>query len=295
MRILVTGSTGLIGSALISALSAQGHTVVRLVRGQPQAATDVRWNPATGQLDAAALEGLDAVVHLAGENVAGRWTPEKKARIFDSRVQGTQLLSETLARLKNPPRALASASAIGFYGNRGNEVLREDSSLGTGFMAEVCRAWEAATEAASNAGIRVVHLRFGIVLSAQGGALAKMLTPFRLGLGGRIGGNQYWSWIALDDSVGAICHALTTETLEGMVNIVAPQAVTNREFTTTLGRVLGRPTILPVPAFALRLALGEMADEALLSSARVEPARLAGTGYIFRYPNLEGALRHVLA
>jgi uncharacterized protein (TIGR01777 family) len=290
MKILVSGSTGLIGSALIPVLAEQGHTIIRLVRRQPRPGTaEVQWNPEAAQIDAAALEGLDAVVHLAGENVAGRWTKEKKARILDSRVQGTRLLSETLARLKNPPRALASASAIGYYGNRGDEVLREDSAPGTSFMAEVCREWEEATKPASDASIR-------IVLSPQGGALAKMLTPFRLGVGGRIGsGNQYWSWIALDDVISAIRHVLATDELRGAVNIVAPQPVTNAEFTSTLGRALGRLTLLPVPAFAIRLAMGEMADEALLASARVEPACLQQTGYTFRHSDLDGALRHLLA
>jgi len=235
-------------------------------------------------------------VHLAGEPIAeGRWTQEKKRRILESRVKGTRLIAETLAKLNEKPRVLVSASAIGFYGDRGDEVLLEESASGEDFLSEVCREWEKATLAASQAGIRVVHLRIGIVLSAEGGALAKMLTPFKLGVGGRVGGGrQYMSWITLDDLVGVIRRALADESLRGPVNAVAPQAVTNEEFTKALGRVLGRPTFLPVPAFAARLAFGEMADALLLSSARVEPARLKEAGYEFSQTEVEGALRHVL-
>jgi uncharacterized protein (TIGR01777 family) len=243
-----------------------------------------------------ALEGIDAVVHLAGENVAGgRWTPEVKARILESRRRGTRLLSESLAQLHSRPRVLVSASAIGFYGDRGDETLREDSEAGTGFLADVCREWEAATAAAADAGIRVVHLRIGVVLSAAGGALAKLLPPFQVGAGGRVGsGAQYMSWIALDDLLGAVLHALRTESLQGALNATAPAPVTNQEFTTVLGRVLGRPTLVPVPAVAARLAFGEMADAVLLASQRVEPARLAATRYTFRFSDLESALRHTL-
>lgn len=296
MKILVSGSTGLVGSALVPFLVSGGHEVVRLVRGQPQlGATEVPWDPQAGTIEAAKLEGLDAVVHLAGENIAGRWTAAKKARIRSSRVEGTRLLAETLARLKRPPKTLIGASAIGYYGHRGGEVLREDSPPGAGFLADVCREWEAAARPAAEKGLRVVPLRIGVVLSAAGGALARMLTPFKLGLGGRIGpGNQFMSWIAIDDLTGAIHHALTTESLRGPVNAVAPRPATNLEFTKTLGRVLGRPTIFPMPAFAARLAFGEMADELLLASARVEPAKLVSSGYRFRAPELEGALRHLL-
>jgi uncharacterized protein (TIGR01777 family) len=236
------------------------------------------------------------VVNLAGDNIAaGRWTPEKKARIRDSRVQLTRQLAESLARLTPPPQVLVSASAIGFYGNRGDEVLREESLSGSDFLSSVCRDWEAATRPAAEAGIRVVCLRFGAILSAAGGALAKMLTPFRLGAGGVIGdGRQWMSWIALNDVLGAIRHALAADALRGPVNVVAPQPVTNREFTQMLGRVLGRPAILPLPAFAARLAFGEMADALLLSSQRVEPARLLASGYRFQFTELEGALRHLL-
>jgi uncharacterized protein (TIGR01777 family) len=297
MRVLVSGASGFIGSALVPTLTAGGHTVTRLVRSTPRPGqAEIPWNPAARSIGTPALEGLDAVVHLAGENIAsGRWTAAKKASIRDSRVQGTSVLCEALAQLVNPPKALLCASAIGYYGDRGQTILREESLPGTGFLAEVCQAWEAATAPAVQRGIRVVHLRFGVVLSPAGGPLATMLTPFRLGLGGVVGtGKQYISWIALDDVLGAIQHALSTETLEGPVNVVAPQAVTNQEFTTTLGRVLRRPTRLPLPAFAARLLFGEMADALLLASTRVTPARLVASGYTFQYPKLEEALRHLL-
>lgn len=297
MKILVTGSTGLIGSALVPAMVGQGDQVMRLTRGQsPPGIPAARWDPHSRVIEAASLEGVDAVVHLAGENIAtGRWTPTKKARIRDSRVEGTRFLSQTLARLSRPPRVLVCASAVGFYGDRGEDRLTETSPPGTGFLAEVAQAWEAAARPAVDGGIRVVHLRFGMALSAAGGALAKMLLPFRLGVGGCLGdGRQYWSWITLEDVVGVIQHALATEALQGAVNAVAPQAVTNREFTKTLGRVLRRPTIFPVPASAARLLFGEMADELLLASTRAEPTRLMGTRYPYRFPDLEGALRHLL-
>ncbi len=295
MRIAVTGASGMVGSALTPFLTTGGHEVLRLVRREPGAG-EIGWNPAEGRLEAADLEGLDAVVHLAGENIAsGRWTSRQKQKIRESRVQGTRLLAETLARLERPPKVLVSASAIGFYGDRGDEVLDEQSSPGDNFLASVAKEWEDATSPASEAGIRVVCTRFGVILSPKGGALAKMLTPFRLGAGGNVGsGKQYWSWIALDDVVGAVHHALMTEELRGPVNVVAPEPLTNAEFTKVLGKVLHRPTILPVPAPAARLALGQMADELLLASARVEPARLRESGYEYRYPELEQALRHLL-
>jgi hypothetical protein len=297
MKLLVTGASGLIGSALVPFLTTDGHRVTRLVRSQPRSgAVEVQWDPEAGVRDLASLEGLDAVVHLAGENIAaGRWTVEKKARIRDSRVKGTKTLCEALAQLSQPPKVLVSASAIGYYGDRGAELLWENSALGTGFLAEVCQAWEEATRPAMEKGIRVVLLRIGVVLSPAGGALAKMLLPFKLGLGGIIGsGKQYMSWIALDDVVGTIDHVLITDTLQGPVNAVAPHPVTNSEFTKTLRRVLRRPTLFPMPAFAARLAFGEMADELLLASTRVEPKRLIATEYRFRYPELEDALRHLL-
>jgi uncharacterized protein (TIGR01777 family) len=297
MKILITGSTGLVGSRLAESLKSKGHGIVRLVRSTPKdSATEVYWNPEQGTLNATELEGLDAVVHLAGENVAeGRWTDEKKRRIRESRIKGTTLLSETLAKLKQKPEVLVSASAVGFYGSRGDEILDEQSASGSDFLAGVCREWELATQPAASAGVRVVNLRFGVILSGEGGALPKMLFPFRMGVGGKLGsGQQYISWIAIDDAVGAIEHALTNNSLRGPVNVVAPMAVTNYEFTKTLGHVLSRPTIFPVPAFAARLVFGEMADATLLSSQRAEPVRLKESGYTFKFPELEGALKHVL-
>jgi uncharacterized protein len=296
MNILVTGASGLIGSALVPFLTTGGHTVTQLVRPRHAADGVFSWGPSAGQLDPKALAGIDAVVHLAGESIAvRRWNAEQKRRIMDSRVQGTRLLCERLAGLERPPRVLVSASAIGFYGDRGEETLTEESAPGSGFLTDVCRAWEEATKAARDRGIRVVHTRFGIVLSPKGGALAKMLTPFQLGAGGVIGGGrQYMSWVALDDAIGAIHHALIADSLSGPVNVVAPQPVTNREFTKTLGRVIGRPTVFPMPAFAARLAFGEMADALLLASTRVQPSRLLADGYRFRFTDLKCALRHQL-
>lgn len=296
LNVLVSGASGLVGSALVPFLTTGGHRVTRLSRSPHPGEAAIQWDPSAGQIDIAGLEGMDAVVHLAGENIAaGRWNEATKARISDSRRQGTQLLAASLARLTTRPRVLVSASAIGFYGDRGAELLQEDSPAGSGFLADVCREWEAATAAAVDSGIRVINLRIGVVLSAAGGALAKLLPPFQLGAGGRVGsGQQYMSWIALDDLIGVILHAISTEALRGPVNGTAPSPVTNQEFTKTLGRVLGRPTILPVPAAALRLALGEMADEMLLASQRVQPTRLEATRYSFRFPDLEGALRHTL-
>ena len=295
MKILVSGSSGLVGSALVPLLSTRGHSITRLVRQDPQPG-QVQWDPERGTIEAARLAGFDAVVHLAGQTIAGaKWTAEQKARIRVSRVKGTRILSEALAALPAPPQVMICASAIGYYGNRGDEVLREESPAGSGFLPEVCRAWEAAAEPARKMGIRVTNLRTGVVLSAGGGALPKMLPAFKLGIGGVIGsGRQYMSWIALDDVVGAIDHALSNTVLDGPVNAVAPHPVTNREFTVTLGRVLSRPTLFPMPAFAVRLAFGEMADELLLASQRVEPAKLASSGYKFQFSQLEGALRHAL-
>ena len=295
MKIIITGSHGLVGSALLPTLISEGHRVVRLIRTAAPRADEITWNPAANQTDVAALEGADAVVHLAGENIVGRWTSAKKARIRESRVTGTQLLCEALAKLQKPPRVLVAASAIGFYGDRGDEKLNEESGLGTGFLPEVVRDWEAAAQPACERGVRVVQLRFGIILSARGGALAKMLPPFRLGLGGRVGnGEQWWSWIAIDDVVGAIRFALANEMLSGAVNVVSPNSTTNDEFTQVLGRVLHRPTFFPLPAFVARLALGQMADGLLLASARVEPTKLLAAGFQFKQPNLQAALRHLL-
>ncbi|HEX8889468.1 MAG TPA: TIGR01777 family oxidoreductase [Pyrinomonadaceae bacterium] len=297
MKILVTGSTGLIGSALIPALESKGHQIVRLVRSAPQnKETEIFWDPEKGTLNADELEGIDAAVHLAGENLAdGRWTEEKKRRIRESRVKGTRLLSEALAKLKRKPQVLVSASAVGFYGNRGDEILTEQSASGADFVAEVCREWELATQPAALVGVRVVNLRFGVIFASEGGALKKMLFPFKMGVGGKLGsGQQYMSWITIDDAVGVIEFALENEKLRGPVNAVAPDVLTNKEFTKDLGSALSRPTIFPIPAFMVRLAFGEMADETLLTSQRVEPLRLKEEGYVFKYPELKSALKHVL-
>ncbi len=297
MKILVSGSSGFIGRALVASLNAEGHRVVRLLRGNSSLDEGhLFWNADDGTIDAPALEGFDAVVHLAGENIAGRWTAKKKARIYDSRVKATRLLCEALARLANPPQVLITASASGYYGDCGDTVLREDHAPGSTYLSRVCQDWEAATEPATQRSLRVVHTRLGVVLGAGGGALARMLAPFRLGLGGRIGsGRQYMSWIALDDVVGAIRHILSSVALRGPVNVVAPNPATNQEFTRTLARVLGRPAVFPLPAFVARLVLGEMADELLLASAQLEPAQLLASGYAFRFPELEPALRQILA
>jgi len=298
VKILVTGSSGLIGSALIPFLSAGGHTVSRLVRADTGSGAGVaRWDPVAGTLDGAAVEGLDAVVHLAGEDLSsGTWTSAKKARIRQSRVEGTRFLARTLASLERPPGVLACASAIGYYGDRGDRVLTEESEPGSGFLASLCRDWEAAATPAGEAGIRLLHLRFGVVLSAAGGALARMLGPFRMGMGGPLGsGRQYVSWVAIDDAVGAIGHVLSTPALRGAVNVASPRPVTHAEFARTLGRVIGRPAVLGMPAFAVRLMFGEMADELLLASQRLHPARLLASGYQFRFPELDAALRHLLA
>lgn len=297
MRVLVTGSNGLLGSALVPSLTQDGHEVVRLTHSpRPKLDNVIAWDPAAGVLDAALLEGMDAVVHLAGENIAaGRWTADRKRRILESRVKGTKLLADSLARLARPPRCLVSASAIGFYGDRGQEILQEDSSPGTGFLPEVCAGWERASQPVTARGIRLVTLRIGIVLSSRGGALPRMLLPFRLGLGGRTGnGRQYMSWIELDDLVRVIRHSMATDSLSGPVNAVAPNPVTNREFTRALGRILSRPALFVMPAFAARIALGEMAEELLLASARVLPAALLGSEFSFRFPQIEAALAHAL-
>ena len=297
MTVLMTGSSGLIGTALRSFLGGCGHHVRRLRRAVSTSDASTSWNPADRTFTAGAFDGVDAVVHLAGESIAGgRWTAARKARIRESRVTGTRQLCEKLARLDTPPKVLVAASAIGFYGDRGRELLDESAVAGSGFLPEVCHAWEAAATPARERGMRVVHLRIGIVLSPLGGALAQMLRPFKLGAGGVLGaGDQYMSWIALDDLLSIVQHALIDDSVSGPVNAVAPQAVTNREFTKTLGAVLRRPTCLPAPAFALRLAVGEMADALLLASTRVDPAVLRTAGFKFAFPDLEDALRHVLA
>jgi uncharacterized protein (TIGR01777 family) len=294
MNVLISGATGMIGSALTRELERGGHRVSRLTRS-PRGGNDIRWDPDAGTIDGS-LEGHHAVVHLAGESIAeGRWTPSRKERIMQSRKKGTRLLAEKISALPTPPEVLVSASAVGYYGDRGDEVLREDSSPGPDFLAEVCKAWEAAADPAREAGIRVVHPRFGIVLSPQGGALGTTLPLFKLGGGGRIGsGRQWWSWVALDDVVGAIVHALEDESVEGPVNVGSPNPMTNAEYTKVLGKVLNRPTFFAAPAPAIRIIIGGMADALLLASQRMRPAKLEQSGYAFRYPELEEALRHLL-
>jgi uncharacterized protein (TIGR01777 family) len=290
--IAITGASGMVGSALVPFLTTGGHRVRTIGRG---AASAVRWDPARGALDGAALDGVDAVVHLAGENVGARWTAARRRAIVDSRLQGTRLIAETIARMPRKPEVLVSASAIGIYGVRGDEWLDESSTLGDDFLAEVGRQWEAATAPAREAGVRVVHLRIGIVLAAGGGALGKMLLPFQLGVGGVLGtGRQWMSWISREDLIGAIHHAIQTPALTGAVNAVAPTPVTNREFTAGLGQVLRRPTIAPVPDVVLRMLFGEMAEGTVLASQRVRPTALEGSGFSFLHRTLDDALRFEL-
>ena len=295
MRIVVSGASGFIGRALVKALDDQGHDVVRLVRRPPERPNEVAWNPATGEIDAHGLSDSHALVHLAGENIAGRWTPAKMDRIYQSRAKGTRLLSTSMGRVARRSKVFISASATGFYGNRAGELLTEQSRPGEGFLAEVCKEWEAASWPAAQHGLRVVNLRFGMVMSRNGGALAKMVPAFRLGLGGVLGsGAQHMPWVTIDDAVAAILYAISDETLAGPVNVVAPQAVTNERFTDTLARVLHRPALFTVPAWVLRLAFRQMADEVLLASANVVPERLMEAGFRFTWPELEPALKHVL-
>lgn len=296
MRILVSGSHGLVGKALIKALEADSHEIYRLVRHAPNSESEIEWSPERYSIAISRIEGFDAVYHLAGESIAsGRWNENKKRKIRESRTKGTKLLSDALANLSRPPQTLISASAIGYYGNRGDELLAEASAPGDDFLAGVCLEWEKATDHAAEKGVRVVNTRFGIILDKDGGALAKMLPPFRMGLGGRIGSGQQWmSWIALADVIGALQFTLTNESLNGPVNFVAPNPVRNAEFTKTLGRVLSRPTVFPIPAFGVRLAFGEMADALLLSSQRVQPQMLNEHGYQFQHTQLSETLSHVL-
>jgi uncharacterized protein len=298
-QVLISGSSGMIGSSLVRTLSANSIHAVKLVRKQAQPFEgSVTWDPSSqdpvGNLSR--LNGFDAAVHLSGANVAGRrWTKAYKQEIFSSRVDSTRALANLLARSSPPPKVLVCASAVGIYGDRGDQMLTEESPPGQGFLAETCQAWESATRAAQEAGIRVVHARFGVVLTPQGGALDKLLPLFRLGLGGRLGsGKQWMSWISLNDVLQVLLHALGDDSIHGAVNLAAPQPVTNAEFTHVLGRVLHRPALAAVPAFALRLAVGEMADEGLLSSARVIPKRLLDGGFQFQHPELEPALRSML-
>jgi uncharacterized protein len=294
MKVLIAGASGLVGSALIPSLEREGAQVTRLVRSSAGAG-EIEWHPNNDQIDGAALEGFDALINLAGENIAGRWTDEVKRKIRDSRVNGTHLLSEAIAKLKQKPKAFLCASATGIYGDRGDEPLDEQSDSGGGFLAGVCREWEKSTEPALAAGVRTVCLRFGPILAREGGMLAKLLTPFKMGMGGRVGpGTQYISWVAIDDVVNAVKLALKDESIRGPLNIVSPNPVTNEVFTKTLGHVLSRPTALAMPAFAVRLAFGEMADEMLLTSQRVIPKRLNDAGFEFEFPELEAAFRRYL-
>lgn len=294
MRVLVSGASGLIGSELVPYLETRGHTVARLVRREVDG---IRWDPAARTIDRVSLTQFDAVIHLSGENVLARWTPAKQAAIRASRVDSTAFLATTLAALDRKPAVLITASAIGYYGDRGDEPLTEDSAPGSGFLADVCRAWEGAAEPATRAGIRTVQIRIGLPLTAAGGVLGQLLLPFRLGLGGPIGrGTQWCSWIALEDLLALFAFALDMRSLSGPLNGTAPHPVTNREFTATLGRVLRRPAFLAVPPVALRLLFGTAAaDGALLTGCRVQPARAVTAGFRFAYPDLEPALRRALA
>ena len=301
MRILISGSTGFVGQALCTVVTARRHHVVPLTRGAREEEEDangvsVPWDPLTGNLDHRRLEGIDAVVHLAGENVAsGRWNAARRERIRASRVEGTRLLADKLCQLERPPAVAVCASAIGYYGSRADEVMTEDSTPGVGFLAEVAQEWERATAPMRDKGIRVVNLRIGVVLSPTGAALERMLLPFRLGLGGRVGnGRQFMSWITLEDVVDAITFALDDTSLRGPVNAVAPEPVTNQQFTRALGHAVRRPTLLPVPAWLVRLTMGEMGEDLLLSSTRVEPVRLKHAGYEFQHPTIESALDFML-
>jgi uncharacterized protein (TIGR01777 family) len=294
IHVAITGASGLLGSTLVAALRAGGHRVTRIVRGVP-AAGDVAWDPAAGRLDPAALTGVDAVVHLAGENIGARWTPARKRRILESRRDGTRLIAETMARCARPPATLVSVSAVGVYGDRGDEILTETSPPGEGFLPEVGQAWEDATRPAEAAGIRVVRPRLGVVITPRGSILQRMLPPFRLGIGGRLGSGAQWlSWISIDDVVGVLHRALFDGTMHGALNAVAPTPVRNRELTEILARLLHRPALIPVPAAALRLLFGEMGEQAILGSTRAVPERLSGLGYRFRHPTIESAVSHLL-
>ena len=295
MKILIGGSHGLVGTALIKSLETMGHEVFRLVRYAPHSKTEVEWSPDRYSIALARIEGFDAVVNLAGESIAERWTNEKKRRIRESRVKGTKLLGDALANLTVRPQTFICASAIGYYGNRGDEILTESSAPGDDFLAKVCAEWEEATALATEKGIRVVNTRFGVILDTEGGALKKMLPPFRMGVGGKIGsGKQWMSWIALDDVIGGIQFALANDSIKGPVNFVAPNPVTNAEFTKTLGHALSRPTLFPMPGFAVKLLFGEMGEALLLGSERVAPKRLMAEGYEFRFSQLAPALAHIL-
>ena len=293
-QILVTGVSGPIGAALLPSLHSRGYKVTRLVRGSVNGEDQIPWDPSQ-PLSPQAVSGFHSVIHLAGESIVGRWSQAKKARILNSRIQGTRHLAEALAQATPRPRVFVSASAIGYYGDRGEEILRENSAPGSGFLSEVCQQWEEATKPAVDAGIRVALIRIGVVLSPSGGALGKMLLPFKMGVGGKLGAGMQWmSWIDVRDLVGAIHHVMKNDLLQGPVNFVAPRPVTNEEFTKTLASVLSRPAIFPVPAFAARLAFGEMADALLLASQRVEPKKLIGSGYPYQYSDLRKSLESLI-
>lgn len=296
MKVAITGSTGLVGKKIVARLEGGGHQVVKLVRGTPKSQNEFSWDPMQGKLDAKAFHGVDAVIHLAGENIASkRWSSEQKAKIKQSRVKGTELIAQTLAGMDSPPRTFISTSAVGYYGSRGSEMLTEESTSGAGFLAAVCRDWEDATKTAEYKGIRVVHARLGVVLSKEGGALKLMLPPFLLGGGGPLGnGQQYMSWIDLDDTASTFVYMLTADNVTGAVNIVSPDPVTNAEFTKTLAGVIHRPAFFVVPEFAVKMMFGEMGEECLLGSNRVSANKLVASGFKFAYPELETALKHEL-
>ena len=297
MKILISGSTGFVGSALTKSLQAEGHHVHRLIR-PPRIAhkNDILWNPVEGYIEKSKIAGFDAIIHLSGENIAARWTKAKKKRIYESRIHTTKLLAKTSAQLSTRPKVFLCASAIGYYGERADEILTEESAYGKGFLAELCRDWEEAAEPACNAGIRTVHLRFGIILHPTGGVLKKMLPMFKLGLGGPVGdGSQYWSWITLEDTIGSVEHILQKSSISGPVNIVSPNPVTNKEFTKILAHSLKRPAFLPAPKSILKLALGQFAEQTLLASTRAIPGKMLGTGSIFKYPELKQALSGMMS
>ena len=295
MKVCLTGASGLLGKELTSVAASQGIEVIPLVRSKSQ--EGIFWDPVQGEIDSDSMNGCDAIIHLAGENIStGRWNDSKKQKIRSSRVDGTKLIASTAAKLQSQPSTLISASAIGFYGNRGDDIMTEESSVGSGFLADVCHDWELANKDAWEAGVRVAQMRIGVILSTKGGALHKMLPPFKMGVGGKIGsGAQYMSWIAIDDVVGAILHVLNNSSVHGAVNTVAPNPVTNLQFTKSLGRAIKRPTIFPMPAFAAKLVFGEMANDLLLSSTRVVPERLKQSGYEFQFPELDSAFSHLLS
>lgn len=296
MKVAIAGASGLVGSALIPVLKKLGGQITRLVRSKPKAG-EIEWHPNQDEVSSRLLEGFEVIINFAGENIAGgRWTDDQKRKIRDSRVNGTHLLSEAIAKLTQKPRVFVCASATGIYGDRDDETLDEQSESGGGFLAGVCREWEKACEPAIKAGTRVVNLRFGPIIAREGGMLAKLLTPFKMGMGGKVGsGKQFISWVALEDAVNAVMLAIQDESIRGPLNVVSPNPVTNEEFTKTLGHALNRPTALAMPAFAARLAFGEMADEMLLASQKVIPKRLTTAGFVFKYPELEPTLKHLLA